>query len=63
MSRHVFHVLPSCSFYEAVKMLDEMKISCLPVVDEGKKLHGIVTVTDVMRGLLAACTLTAKSRD
>lgn len=63
MSRHVFHVLPSCSFYEAVKMLDEMKISCLPMVDEGKKLHGIVTVTDVMRGLLAACTLTAKSRE
>ena len=61
MSRHVFHVLPSCSFYEAVKMLDEMKISCLPVVDEEQRLHGIITVTDVMRGLLAACTLTVKS--
>ncbi|MHC4112583.1 MAG: CBS domain-containing protein [Planctomycetota bacterium] len=62
MSRHVFHVLPNCSFYEAVKMMDDKKINCLPVVDEEKNLHGIITVTDVMRGLLAACTLTAKSR-
>ena len=63
MSSHVFHVLPSCSFYEAIKMLDENEISCLPVVDEEQKIQGIITVTDVMRGLLAACTLTAKSRE
>jgi acetoin utilization protein AcuB len=63
MSSHVFYVLPSCSFYEAIKMLDENKISCLPVVDEEQKIQGIITVTDVMRGLLAACTLTAKSRE
>jgi acetoin utilization protein AcuB len=61
MSREVVHVLPTCSFYDAVKMLHEMKISCLPVVDEEKKLRGIVTATDVMRGLLAAYKLTAKS--
>ncbi len=35
--RQVFHVLPSSSFYEAVKMPDEMKIGCLAVVDDGKK--------------------------
>ncbi|MHC4283602.1 MAG: CBS domain-containing protein [Planctomycetota bacterium] len=63
MSSNVFHVLPGCSFYEAIKMLDENKISCLPVVDEEQKIQGIITVTDVMRGLLAACTLTAKSRE
>lgn len=63
MSRHVFQVLPSCSFYKAVQMLDELKISCLPVVDEKKVLHGIITVTDVMRGLLAACKLTANIGD
>jgi acetoin utilization protein AcuB len=63
MSRHVFQVLPSCSFYKAVQMLDELKISCLPVVDEEKVLRGIITVTDVMRGLLAACTLTANIGD
>ena len=61
MSQEIVHVLPTCSFYDAVKMLHEMKISCLPVVDEEKKLRGIVTATDVMRGLLAAYKLTAKS--
>ena len=61
MSREIVHVLPTCSFYDAVKMLHEMKISCLPVVDDEKKLRGIVTATDVMRGLLAAYKLTAKS--
>ncbi len=63
MNTDVIYVLPSCSFYEAIKTLDEMNISCLPVVDEEKKLQGIITVTDVMRGLLAACTLTAKSAE
>ena len=28
-----------------------------------RKIQGIITVTDVMRGLLAACTLTAKSAE
>ncbi|MHC4642058.1 MAG: CBS domain-containing protein [Planctomycetota bacterium] len=63
MSRHVFRVLPGCSFYKAVQMLDEMKISCLPVVDKEKVFHGIITVTDVMHGLLAACTLTSNIGD
>ena len=59
--RDVTNVLPSCDFYTAVKMLYEMNISCLPVTDEEKKLVGIVTVTDVMRGLLAAYGLFEKS--
>ena len=62
MRRDVAHVLPSCSFYNAVKMLHEMKINCLPVVDDEKKLCGIVTVTDVMRALLAAYALAEKPR-
>jgi len=61
MSQEIVHVLPTCSFYDAVKMLHDMKISCLPVVDDEKKLRGIVTATDVMRGLLATYKLTAKS--
>ena len=61
MSQEIVHVLPTCSFYDAVKMLHDMKISCLPVVDDEKKLRGIVTATDVMRGLLATYRLTAKS--
>jgi acetoin utilization protein AcuB len=55
------HVLPDCDFYTAVKMLNETKISCLPVVHNEKKLVGIVTVTDVMRGLLAIYALLEKS--
>jgi CBS domain-containing protein len=61
MSQEIVHVLPTCRFFDAVKMLHEMKISCLPVTNDEKELLGIVTVTDVMRGLLAAYKLTAKS--
>jgi len=55
------HVQPSCSFHDAVKMLYEKKISCLPVTDDEKKILGIVTLTDVMRGLLAAYALFEKT--
>ena len=61
MKRDMTHVLPSCDFYTAVKMLHDMKISCLPVADEEKNLLGIITVTDVMRGLLAAYRLFDKT--
>jgi CBS domain-containing membrane protein len=61
MTRNVTHIRPDCSFYDAVKMLQELKISCLPVVDEEKKLRGIVTVTNVMRALLGAYELAEKS--
>ncbi|MHC4324115.1 MAG: CBS domain-containing protein [Planctomycetota bacterium] len=61
MTRNVTHIRQNCSFYDAVKMLHELKISCLPVVDKDKKLRGIVTVTDVMRALLGAYELVEKS--
>jgi len=61
MNRNVIHVQPACCFYDVVKMLNEKKISCVPVIDEDKKLLGIATVTDVMRGLLAAYALFEKS--
>ena len=54
MARKVLHILPSCSVCEAVDILYSKKVSCLPVVDEQEKLRGIVTVTDLMRALLAA---------
>ncbi len=62
VKRDVTHVLPSCNFFTAVKMLYDTKISCLPVTDEGKNLLGIFTVTDVMRGLLAIYSLLDKSK-
>ena len=52
MTRNITHVRQNCTFYNAVKMLNELKISCLPVVDEDRILKGIVTVTDIMRALL-----------
>jgi CBS domain-containing protein len=61
MNRDVIHVQPDCGFYDVVKMLHEMKISCVPVIDEDKNLLGIATVTDVMRGLLAAYALFEKT--
>jgi CBS domain-containing protein len=54
MTRNITHIRPDCIFYNAAKMLHELKISCLPVVDEEKKLRGIITVTDIMRALLGA---------
>ncbi|MBA7679437.1 Inosine-5'-monophosphate dehydrogenase [subsurface metagenome] len=61
IKRDVTHVPPDCSFHDAVKMLQEVNISCLPVTDNEKKVLGIVTVTDVMRGLLAAYALLEKA--
>ncbi len=63
MNKDVIHVQPGCSFNDAVKMLHDMKISCLPVTDDNKKLLGIATVTDVMRGLLAAYALFEQALD
>jgi len=62
MTRNVVSVLPGCSFNNAVKTLHETKINCLPVVDEEKKILGIVTVSDVLRTMLAAYRLTEKSQ-
>ncbi len=62
MTRNVTHVRAECSFSDAVKMLHELKISCLPVVNGVKKLRGIVTVTDVMRALLSAFEFAEKAR-
>ncbi len=60
MSHEIAHIQPNHDFYAAVKMLYELKISCLPVVDDKKRVLGIFTVTDVMRGLLAIYALYEK---
>lgn len=54
LAQNVLHISPACSVREAAEILYRKKISCLPVVDEQEKLRGIVTVTDLMRALLAA---------
>lgn len=52
MTCEVTPVSPGCNLSEAAETLCNMRVSCLPVVDEYKKLCGIVTVTDLMRALL-----------
>jgi len=54
MNRQVVHVSPGTGVFEAARKFHDQKVGCLPVVNEGKKLLGIVTVTDLMRTLLAA---------
>jgi acetoin utilization protein AcuB len=61
MTRNVTYIRQNRVTYNAVKMLHELKISCLPVVDDEKKLRGIVTVADVMRALLGVYELFEKS--
>jgi len=62
MNRDVIHVQPGCGFHDVVKMMHEMRISCVPVTDKDKNILGIATVTDVMRGLLAAYSLFEKNK-
>jgi CBS domain-containing protein len=54
MVRDILHISPECSVCEAAELLYKKNISCLPVIDEQKKLQGIVTVIDMMRALLIA---------
>ncbi|HUW19993.1 MAG TPA: CBS domain-containing protein [Sedimentisphaerales bacterium] len=63
MTSKVVYVSPDCDVYDAAKMLHELTISCLPVLDGEKQILGIVTVTDVMRALLAAYNLNDHSKD
>lgn len=53
MKRKMLHITPYCSIFEAVDILYMKKISCLPVIDKQNNLRGILTVTDLMRTLLA----------
>jgi len=55
------YVSPDCDFYEMVRIMYEAKVSCLPVIDKERNLLGIVTVTDVMRSLLAIYKLLEKT--
>ncbi len=54
MKRKVMHIPPGYRVSDAVNILYQNKISCLPVIDEQEKIWGIVTVTDLMQALLTA---------
>ncbi len=54
MTRKVKYISPGCNAHEAVTIFRKTKVSCLPVVDANGEIPGIVTVTNLMRLLLAA---------
>lgn len=60
MKRKVVHISLGCSVYEAANKLYDERVSCLPVIDEKRNIRGIVTVTDLMRSLLATYKLLDK---
>ena len=57
MTQDVVHVHPDCTVYEAAQMLHEMRISCLPIIDEEGNVRGILTASDLIRALLTAYRL------
>ncbi len=63
MKREIIHVSPSCNIFEAAKKLHQKGVSCLPVLDEGRAIRGILTVTNLMRALLAVYELIERGRD
>ena len=49
MNPNVITTTPDTDLSEAAKILVQNKIGCLPVLDENKKLIGILTETDFVR--------------
>lgn len=48
MTRKVCTIHPGASAQEAAQLLDQMRISGLPVVDEDGKIIGIITEADII---------------
>ncbi|ADD09116.1 putative signal transduction protein with CBS domains [Aciduliprofundum boonei T469] len=51
MERRVHYVNPDTDIYEALELLVKKGISRLPVVNENKKVVGIITRSDVLKAL------------
>jgi CBS domain-containing protein len=52
MTTHVVTVRPDATVAEAARVMDRHQVTCLPVVDEVGKLHGIVSPRDLLRVFL-----------
>lgn len=50
MSRHVVTVTPETSLHDAATLMLERGISCLPVLNADRRVVGIVTWRDLLRG-------------
>ena len=51
MSRDPVTVRPSTTLREATRLVLTHRFGCLPVVDEGGRVVGLVTETDLLRGV------------
>ncbi len=49
MSRNVLFAKPHFSFSEVARLFSEMKIHHLPVINEERRLIGVISANDVMR--------------
>ena len=54
MVREVTTISPEAKLYDAVNLMIEKKIGCLPVVEEDR-LVGLITETDILRQYLQIC--------
>jgi CBS domain-containing protein len=52
MSTHPVTVPPDATLAEAARLMDRHQATCLPVVDEGGKLLGVVGLQDLLRVFL-----------
>jgi len=61
MTRDIESIPASCSVFHAARMLDKKRVGCLPVIDDGGHVQGMVTVTDIMRAVVALYSLASAS--
>jgi acetoin utilization protein AcuB len=54
MVKEVTTISPEAKLYDAVKLMIDKKIGCLPVVEDDR-LVGLITETDIMRQYLQVC--------
>ncbi len=47
MSKNIITISPDASLDEALKLMKENKIKRLPVIDDKKRLSGIISMTDI----------------
>jgi CBS domain-containing protein len=52
MTRRAFAATPDTTIHEIARLMLTAKISSLPILDSAHNLIGIVTTTDILRGLL-----------
>lgn len=52
MSTNLYTVKENTSIESAAKLIQERKFNALPVINNNNKLVGIITVTDILGGIL-----------